>query len=145
MEYIFQHHHFMRNQPFESLIGARVILVEADGESRAFYTQQLANVEMQVEAYDNLSQILGILQGKSTDFQPDVLIVNLSKDLPKGINFLQSFRKVYPQLPVISMSLTMPDESIDAIMNGGASLHINRGLTRPRDLLLALEQILLTK
>lgn len=141
MEYISQHHLILRNQPFESLHGVTVMLVEPDSEARAFYTNQLQNLAMQVVVLDTL---LNMVQNMGTT-QVDVVVANPSANVTQGIAQLQEFKKVYPQLPIITMSMTMPDDTLDAIMQSGVSLHINRGLTRPRDLLLALEQVLSMK
>ena len=136
-----QHHHTMRNQPFEGLSGLTVLLVEPESEARAFYSKQLSGIDMKVIAADNMRAMHSSVQSS----EPDVIIVNPSEDIKAGINFLKAFRKDYPNLPIITMTMTMPDDTLDAIMSAGVSLHINRGLTRPRDLLLALEQVIALK
>ena len=145
MSYISQHHHTLRNKPFAGLNGLTIVLAEPESETRAFYTKQLADLDMQVLAYDSLPALAASFQQTDSGAMPDVLILNPSADVPATINFLKGFRKQFPDLPVITMALTMPDEVIDAIMSAGVSLHINRGLTRPRDLVLALEQVVSMK
>jgi DNA-binding NtrC family response regulator len=141
MEYITSHKHTLRNEPFAMLNGIAVLLVEPEPETRSFYTNQLSNMDMRVVARDN---IRAMSEDAQSD-QFDVVIVNPSDDIKSGISFLKAFRKDFPDLPVITMTLTMPDDTLDAIMNAGVTLHINRGLTRPRDLLLALEQVISMK
>lgn len=141
MEYITQHHHVLRDQPFKGLTGAKVLLIEPDPETRLFYSRQLMDHGMQVVAND----IVPSLQSSAESVGPDVVIINPSLDIQAGINLLRAFKKAFPSLPVITMTMTMPDDTLDAIMEAGVSLHINRGLTRPRDLLLALEQVLSMK
>ncbi len=145
MDYISKHHHTIRNQPFAGLYGTTVILAEPESEARAFYSKQLSDLDMRVMAYDGLPALGNHMQSVTDENSPDVIIVNPSSDIDASINFLKAFRRQFPDLPVITMSLTMPDDTIDAIMSTGVSLHINRGLTRPRDLLLALEQVLSMK
>lgn len=141
MEYITQHHHVLRNQPFAGLHGASVLLIEPDPETRIFYSKQLSDIGINVVANDSIPD----LQANAESIQPDVVIVNPSNDILAGINLLRAFRKAFPELPVITMTMTIPDDTLDAIMQAGVTLHINRGLTRPRDLLLALEQVLSMK
>lgn len=141
MDYITQHHHTMRNQPFAGLSGLTVLLVEPESEARAFYSSQLSGIDMKVVAAENMAD----MEDHTRSSEPDVLIVNPSADIKLGINLLRAFRQQYPSLPIITMTMTMPDDTLDAIMKAGVSLHINRGLTRPRDLLLALEQVIALK
>jgi DNA-binding NarL/FixJ family response regulator len=68
--------------------------------------------------------------------------VNPTADINGSSKIIHSLRQEFNDLPVITMTMTMPEDTLDAIMKAGVSLHINRGLTRPRDLLLALEQVL---
>lgn len=141
MDYITKHHYTLRNQPFASLTGATVLLIEPEAETRAFYTQQLGGLDMVVHAYDTFSA----LKQSARLEKPDVVIVNPSDDIKKSVALVKSLRQDFPNLPIITMTMTMPDSTIDAIMESGASFHINRGLTKPRDLLLAIEQVLSMK
>lgn len=141
MNYMTQHHHTLREEPFAGLHGLTVLLVEPESEARAFYSSQLSNIAMRVVAADTLQA----LQSHASTHNPDVVIVNPSEDIKKGITILKAFRQEHPELPIITMTMTMPDDTLDAMMQAGVSLHINRGLTRPRDLLLALEQVIALK
>lgn len=138
MNYISQHHHTLTESPFERLDGATVLLVEPEPENRSFYSQQLSGVNMNVVTCDTLNAMEEF--AKTTN--PDVVIVNPSGNVAMGINLVRLLKQSFPSLPVVTMSLTMREDHLDAIMQSGVSLHINRGLTRPRDLLLALEQVL---
>lgn len=129
------------NQPFASLNGLTVLLVEPESEARAFYSQQLANISVRVVAVEDIRS----LHTDAVAAEPDIVIVNPSADVQVGVRVLKAFRDAYPNVPIITMTLTMPDETIDAIMSTGVSLHINRGLTRPRDVLIAMEQVLFLK
>src|SRR6476469_1712423 len=138
MNYISEHHHTFRNQPFESLHGAKVVLVEPEPETRAFYQKQLKDIGMQVHLTDALANMLAAVQEHS----PDVVVVNPSEDMAAGSRLIKSLRQQYNDLPVITMTMTSDEDQLDAIMQAGASFHINRGLTQPRDLFLALEQVM---
>ena len=141
MSYISQHHHTLRNMPFSELQGLTVLLVEPEAEARSFYSQQLTNIDMRVVPIDSIA----VMHNEAANISPDVVIVNPTTDINSSIRALKSFKQQFPTLPVITIAMTIPDEVLDAIMESGVSLHINRGLTRPRDLLLALEQVIIYK
>lgn len=141
MNYITQHHHKISEIPFEALNGATVLLVEPEAENRSFYSQQLSGVNINVVVSDALVKMESMVE----DSSPDVVIVNPSENIMAGINLVRLLKQKFPTLPVITMSMTMREDHLDAIMESGVSMHINRGLTRPRDLLLALEQVLISK
>lgn len=138
MDYITQHHHTMQTEPFDNLNGAVVLLVDPESESRNFYGHQLEDIGMKVLELESLAKMVAATKTHS----PDVVIVNPSPDYNAGSKQIQSLREQFPVLPVITMTTTIPDDVIDAMMKAGVSLHINRGLTQPRDLLLALEQVI---
>lgn len=141
MDYITQHYHTLRNMPFAGLVGVTVLLIEPEAEARAFYTRQLSELDMNVLAYDTLAAL-----GQSAKLEnPDVVIVNPSQDIKRSSAVVKALKQDFPSLPIITISMTIPDATIDAIMESGASFHINRGLTKPRDLLLAIEQVLMEK
>lgn len=141
MNYIAQHHHTLTQSPFEVLNGATVLLVEPDPENRAFYSKQLSEINMHVITCDSLAAMQSLIK----ESNPNVVIVDPSENVAKGTSLVKQLKQEFPDLPVITISMTMREEQLDAIMQSGVSLHINRGLTRPRDLLLALEQVLATR
>jgi DNA-binding NarL/FixJ family response regulator len=138
MDYLTKSHYTMRNKPFLELQGQKVLLAEPEAESRSFYTRQLADIDMIVVGCDRLDSLMTA----TASAQPDVVIVNPGADLDAAMATLRALRRQFPSLPIITMAMTMPDSALDAMMEIGVSLHINRSLTRPRDLLLALEQVL---
>lgn len=141
LNYVTQHYHKLTKVPFAGLHGATVLLIEPEPENRSFYSQQLSGVNMNVVAGDTLTQTEDLVENSS----PDVVILNPSENIMAGINIIQLLKQKFPALPVITMTMTMREDHLDAIMESGVSLHINRGLTRPRDLLLALEQVLASR
>ncbi len=141
MDYITRHHHKIIDQTFDGLQGSTVILIEPEAEVRAFYSQQLMGQAMNVFVYNTISALKQATQIE----QPDVLIINPTQDVAQTIRVVKNLRQEFPKLPIITMTLTIPDSTIDAIMESGVSFHINRGLTKPRDLLLALQQVLKEK
>src|SRR4051812_3893838 len=112
MDYMVQHHHSLRNTPFEILDGATVLLVEPQPEDRSFYTSQLTGVNMKVVASDTLNSMRVMTQ----EHNPDVVIVNPSEDIGNGITLVKLLREEFPALPIITMCMTMREDHLDAIM-----------------------------
>ena len=138
MEYITRQKFSMRNQPFVTLYGATVLLVEPEAESCALYSRQFQGVNMNVITCGTLPEMMVRLE----DQVPDIIIVNPSYDIEQGIRFVSLLKNNHPALPVITIGQAIPEAHLDAIMRAGVSFHINRQFTQPRDILLAIEQVL---
>ncbi len=138
MEYIYKQKFSMRNQPFNSLFGATVLLVEPETEACAIYSRQLQGVNMNVLTCGTLSDMLGRVRAES----PDIVIVNPTGNIAQGIKFVTLLKTNFPVIPVITIGKSIRESHLDAIMKAGVSFHINRQFTQPRDILLAVEQAL---
>ena len=138
MQYIYKQKFSLRNQPFINLYGATALFVEPDNESCALYSRHMKDVHMNVIQCGTIEDMAGQIM----QHMPDVLIVNPSHSPDRILSIVQLIKQQFPQLPVITISETIRDNYLDAIMQAGVSLHINRQFTQPRDLLIALEQTL---
>ena len=139
MEILTAKHYSMREHPHYKLLGLSVGLVDSDSENRSFYQQKLEQANLLVRVYENLIELergLGAVELHAVVYSPDV------GHMDKEIRVLGKFITNNPQLPVITMSKTMQEMQLDAIMKQGTRLHINRDLSHPRDLLVALEQVI---
>jgi DNA-binding NtrC family response regulator len=139
MEILTTKHYSLRQHPHYKLLGLTVGLVDGDSENRSFYQQKLEQANLLVQAYEDLVALEEALSGAELHavvYSPDL------HRLDKEIRVLGKFIANNPQLPVITMSKTMQEMQLDAIMKQGTRLHINRDLSHPRDLLVALEQVL---
>lgn len=139
MDVIVKKQYSLRNQPFYKLLGFSIGLVDSDTQSLSFYSQKLAEANLLVEAVSNLDELNQAITNNS--IYAVVFNPNLER-IDREISALGSFIEQNPQLPVITMAKTMQEMQINAIMKAGTRLHINRDLSHPRDLLIALEQIL---
>lgn len=140
MDVIITKQYSLRNQPFYSLVGTLIALVDSDTQSLSFYSQKLKQANLEVTGFESLDQ----LSDHVAITPVDVVVFSPSLDrLSKELQVLASFIAKNPQLPLVTMAKTMQEKEIDAIMKLGARMHINRDLSQPRDLLVALEQILL--
>ncbi len=138
MEYITRQKFSLRNQPFISLFGATVLLVEPEAEACAVFTRQLEGVHMKVISCGEFHKMMEQVEKES----PDIVIVNPTHDIKKGVAFVESLKKKHPHVPVITIGKSIREGYLDAIMKAGVAFHLNRQFTQPRDLLLAVEQLL---
>lgn len=139
MDTIITKQYSLRDQPFYSLVGVTVGLVDGDTQSLSFYTQKLQQANLEVIGFESLADLARHVISMPIDI---VIFSPRTEQLSGELSALKSFIDQNPQLPLITMAKTMQEMQIDAIMKLGARLHINRDLTQPRDVLIALQQIL---
>lgn len=128
----------LRQHPYYRLLGLAVALVDANSENRSFYRQKLEQAHMLVEDYQNLAELQASLP--TAEFRVVVYSPN-TDELEQELRILRGFISSNPKLPVVTIAKTMQELQLDAIMKLGIRLHINRDLSHPRDLLIALEQV----
>lgn len=139
MDIIVKKQYSLRNQPYYRLLGLTVGLVDSDLQNLSFYSQSLQKANLKVWSVKDLAELASVINQDPIDavvFNPNI------QRLDDELRSLRGFILKNPYLPVITMAQTMQEMQIDAIMKLGARLHINRDLSHPRDLLVALEQIL---
>lgn len=140
MDVIITKKYSLRSQPFYSLVGTVIALVDSDTQSLSFYSQKLKQANLEVSGFESLRA----LSDYAAASRVDAVIFSPSLDrLSSEMQIMASFISKNPQLPLLTMAKTMQEREIDAIMKLGVRMHINRDLSQPRDLLVALEQILL--
>ncbi len=139
MDTIITKQYSLRNEPFYSLVGITVGLVDGDNQSLSFYTQKLRQANLEVVGFATLPDLTRHVISVPIDV---VIFSPRPEQLSSELTALKQFISHNPQLPLITMAKTMQEMQIDAIMKLGARLHINRDLTQPRDVLIALQQIL---
>jgi DNA-binding NtrC family response regulator len=128
----------LRQHPYYKLLGLAVAFVDADTQNRSFYQQKLEQANLVVYPYADFSELI-------EDMDKEIHAVIFSPKLDKlnhDIVILGRFIEDNPHLPVITIAQTMHELQLDAIMKLGTRLHINRDLSHPRDLLIALEQVI---
>ncbi len=129
----------LRQSPYYHFLGKQVALIDADSLTRSFYRQKLEQAHLLVKDFSQLLELEKELQNITPAvviYTPQVLEYN------QELIILSRFIQSYPTLPVVTLARTMQESQLDAIMKLGVRLHINRDLSHPRDLLIALEQVL---
>lgn len=139
MEHITSKRYSLREHPYYKLLGLTVGLVDADSQNRSFYQQKLEQASLLVAAFEDLLTLQKAMAGAEVH----VVVYSPNVDqLSREMQVLGRFIASHPGLPVVTISRTMQEMQLDAIMKLGTRLHINRDLSHPRDLLIALEQVL---
>ncbi len=128
----------LRYQPFVGLYGATALIAEPEPTACAIYKRHMTDANMQVVDCDGLQSLMRQI----VSVKPDVVILNPTPDIGLSIRAIKKIKQQFPKLPVITISENLQESHLDAIMNTGVSFHLNRQLSRPKDLLVALEQIL---
>ncbi len=142
MDTIITKQYSLRSQPFYNLVGTTIGLVDGNNQNLSFYTQKLKQANLNVIGYSSLPE----LSTQVVVVPVDIVVFSPSLEtFPAELRLLKNFIAQNPELPLITMAKTMQEMEIDAIMKSGARLHINRDLSQPRDLLVALEQIIISK
>lgn len=124
-----------RNQPFYRLFGVQAAVVEPNPEARALFSSSLGAVHIEVQQFESIAELLEAL---SAPHEFEVIVVNPEQHL---VSQLTQIKIAVPHIPVITISKMMPETQLDGIMKAGVAMHINRDLTTPRDLLIAIEQV----
>ncbi len=139
MDVIISKQYSLRNQPFAKLFGLKVGLIDRDNQSQSFYKQKLKEANLDVVTFSDFLEALAAFEIEKFS----AVVLGLQSELIKEqIKHLQRFIENFPTIPVVTISRTMQESEIDAIMKLGTRLHINRDFSHPRDLIVALEQIL---
>ncbi len=139
MEPLIAKRYSLRQHPYYKLLGQAIGLVDSDAQTRSFYQQKLEQASILVTAANDLVQLAesaGVNELRAVVYSPNI------DQLDREMLILGQFISENPHLPVVTISRTMQEMQLDAIMKLGTRLHINRDLSHPRDLLIALEQIL---
>lgn len=128
-----------REQPFYKLIGYTVGLVDRDLVSRSFYEQKLLEHNVQVVTMSDPGELV-----EQIFIQPlHAVVVSIETGaFDKYLAKLRKFNERFPLLPIITIGRNMQEMQLNAIMKTGSKLHINKDLSHPRDILIALEQVI---
>lgn len=138
MQFVFQKNYTVRPGMLEVTPPKVILLVEADPEASAMYSRHLSNGDVMVVVCPQLSDMINSIESS----RADVVILNPMPDMKRSIKILREARTSYPSLPVVSIGGSIPDRFLDQLMSAGVTMHINRYLTHPRDLHIAVQQIL---
>jgi DNA-binding NtrC family response regulator len=115
-----------------------VLLAESDPEMVAIYTRHLNKADLAVILCIEPTQLIRHV----TEVRPHLLVLNPTYDPANSVMLLEQVTKHAPHLPIVTIGHAIPDPYLDRIMATGVSLHLNRSFSQPRDLVIAIRQIL---
>lgn len=138
MDFITQQKFSLRNIPFIGLYGTTIALFEPNAEKLAVYRRHLHNVNSVVLESPSIFQLPLLVKVH----KPDALVVNPFVDLLLSLDLIQLMAENFPTMPVIAIGDPGKDDYLDAIMKVGVRAHLHPRFTKPKDLLVTLEQIL---
>jgi DNA-binding NtrC family response regulator len=138
MDYLFRQHYTMNPGMSVASSTPMVLLAEPEPEALALYARHLSRADLLVSVCLEARRLPYHVQ----EAQPHLLVINPMPDLALSLNMLEYISQLQPGLPVITVGTAIPDHYLDRLMSLGVSLHINRSLSQPRDIVIAARQIL---
>lgn len=138
MEFITRQKYSLRNVPYISLYGTTIGLFEPDPEKAGLYRRHLAGVSAVTVEPDSLYQLPMLVKVH----RPDALVVNPFREPNLGFELVSLIAGRFPGMPVIAVGDPGENDYLDAIMKAGARAHLHPQFTRPKDLLVTLEELL---
>jgi len=117
-----------------------VLLAEPEEYLLALYSGYLTNNNFSVKPCSQIRQLDGIIKKHS----PDLLLfsVHFYEDISQGLDFLNSLSRDYPTLPVVTLGHNVGNDILKDLMSTGIVSHIERKLTRPKDIVVVAKTIL---
>ncbi len=122
----------------QSLPQSDVVIAESDPETAAMYARHLDIEQISVYVCSKVADTAHYI----THLKPQVLVINPGPNLVLSYNMIKQSLLAHESLSVITIGTFIPDEYLDRLMGLGVVLHINRSLSHPRDLLVAVKQML---
>lgn len=125
MKYIFREHFIFT--PMENPITTirRTLIFEPQFELAQLYAKYLTQQNMEVhicQPEDDLQELVVLVR-------PHLLVYNIDR----GYGFLGQLKYIHPALVLITVADEVDEKVLDSLMALGVSGHINRKLSRPRD------------
>lgn len=132
MQYLFRQTYNLNT----SLNKAEVVLLEPELDLGRLYAKHLRDADYNVfqAMVSDLHQILA-------EVEPKALIYSSNLEPQTIIKHITSIRKLYPSLHIITLSNHNEPIDVASWMEAGISAHINKKLSRPQDIVVALDQI----
>ena len=132
MKYIFKERYILT--PMNNLDGiTKAVVYEPSLELAQLYAKYLR--QQNFEPYICGSH--AVMISLASAFSPHILIYNIDS----GLEGLKSLKRAHPSILIITIG-DLPDTQLDALMDLGISGHINRKVTRPRDVGILARQLL---
>ena len=134
MQYIFSKHYIIPTMQSTVDKIHRALLYEPKFELAGLYFKYLSSPELEVQICSNLEN----LERVSVEFRPHLLIYNIEG----GYTRLKNLKSLNPSVLLITLAEDIGDAQLSDLMALGASAHINRKVTSPKDVGILARQLL---
>ena len=132
MQYLFRQTYNLNT----SLNKAEVVLLEPETDLGRLYAKYLRDA-----SYNVFQALLSDLHQILAEVEPKALVYSSNLDSQAIIKQVTSIRRLYPNLHIITLSNHSEPIDVASWMEAGISAHINKKLSRPQDIVAALDQI----
>lgn len=138
MEFITRQKFSLRNVPYIGLYGLTVAIAEPNPEQLSLYARHMRQANMDVFEFNDLPQLVDAV----VTAPPDAIVINPFDLEGNPLSIVAALVQIYPDIPVIAVGDPMRSDYVDAIMKAGVTAHLHPRLTKPKDILAALEKAL---
>ena len=107
----------------------RILIYEPESYLAALYRHYLSEHNFDIKHCSNLAEVGKIIK----DFQPHLLIFSADGDSFKYPGMISSLSRAFPGLQLLTTGYNLSNQSIKTLMDAGVLGHLNRRLSRPRD------------
>ena len=121
-----------------ALKGPTVLIFSNESEIASLYGMHLTDRFFTVVFCEDVSKLVSTIHEQN----PAVVLLHLSDNVDSLLRKLSSFRRTYPDLPIVTVGLSLSEESMKAVMRLRGAGHINREYSKPKDIVVLLEQII---
>jgi DNA-binding response OmpR family regulator len=115
----------------------RVVICEPEEYLAALYGHYLSQHNFDIKHCPQVDELKELLQ----NFLPRLLILNIEKNHIQSHSVLR-LRRQFPNVEVITMGYNIGGDVVKELMSAGICGHIDRRLSRPKDLLYIVKALL---
>jgi len=138
MAYIFKQQLNLRDLADLAGQPKRILIYEPESYLAALYRHYLSEHNFDIKHCSNLAEVGKIIK----DFQPHLLIFSADGDSFKYPGIISSLSRAFPGLQLLTTGYNLNSQSIKTLMDAGVLGHLNRKLSRPRDIPVLVKTIL---
>lgn len=119
---------------------SRIVICEPEEYLLALYEHHLVKHDFDVKFCLNVDEVGELI----FSFSPRILLLNIEAR-NSNHNFVLSLRRKFPDLSLVTMGYNIEGEIIKKLMAAGVCGHIDRRLSRPKDLIYIVKAVLNNK
>ncbi len=137
MTYIFKEKFKIADLAHTPTQSHRVVVCEPEEYLAALYGHYLSAHNFDIKHCPQIGKLREVLNS----FRPRLLILNIEEKNADG-GLVQNLRRQFPNIRLITMGYNTGGEIIKELMNAGICGHIDRRLSRPKDLIYIVKAVI---